>query len=128
MPIVTFCSNTVPGKPPINITAKAISPTSIEVRWNYTSFHLKCPTTAVEILYSLSNRTVFPTGHEDSLLVNWIFNHARLEELSKFQNYSLWVRSKTVLGYGMISKPVFVQTLEDGKSSSLFENSFKVSD
>ena len=103
---------TVPGKPPTNVSVEAINPTSVTIRWEFSSpfYEPVIPTTVLLIFYKLEgNSTV--TNVKDTNATTGIFV---LDKLQKFSLYTVWVRSATSRGLGMESEHFKIRTLEEG--------------
>lgn len=103
----------VPGAPPQNVTAEAVSPTSIRVSWepppaersNGRIVYYRL--LQVESGRSDSEASVFTTNQSSILL----------DELKKWTEYRIWVLAGTSVGDGPPSYPITVRTHEDGTHS-----------
>ena len=101
---------TVPGAPPRNVSARAVSPTSIEVTWTPPPME---SSNGRIIYYKLR---VVESGRSDSEARVVKLNDTRfvLDELKKWTAYRIWVEAGTSVGDGPPSYPITVRTYEDG--------------
>ena len=104
----------VPSSSPRNISAMAISPTTISVQWEtFDPIDENGNIIAYEIMYTPEQtfngliRTSMMNVSEFDLSVN-------LTELQEYVNYTVSVRAYTSVGAGLYSNEVTILTPEDG--------------
>ena len=107
-----FSLNTVPGKPPTNMSVEATNPTSLLIKWKFPlpSYEPAIPNKALRIFYKLQGNTTVQTIKDTNVTVGF---HA-LDKLKKFSWYTVWVKSVTSRGLGVESERFTIRTLEEG--------------
>lgn len=100
----------VPGAPPMNVTAVAISPTAIRVSWQ------PPPAERAHGRIAYYKLLCVESGRGDSEATVVKLNHTSfvLDELRRWTEYRIWVLAGTSVGDGPSSYPVTVRTHEDG--------------
>ncbi|XP_047026759.1 tyrosine-protein phosphatase Lar isoform X2 [Helicoverpa zea] len=109
-PIAVRTKQYVPGAPPMNVTAVAVSPTAVRVSWQpppaerangrIAYYKLLC----VESGRGDSEATVVKLSNQTTFV---------LDELRRWTEYRIWVLAGTSVGDGPASYPVTVRTHED---------------
>jgi len=103
---------TVPEAPPQNVTAEAVSPTSILVQWQPP---MSDRSNGQIIYYKVM---VAESGMSDSEAEPYRVENVTaytLEGLRRWTEYKIWVLAGTSVGDGPSSFPLTVRTREDGK-------------
>ncbi|KPJ12355.1 Tyrosine-protein phosphatase Lar [Papilio machaon] len=102
-------SVSVPGAPPMNVTAVAISPTAVRVSWQ--------PPPAERangrIAYYKLLCVEAGRGDSEATVVRLNATEFVLDELRRWTEYRVWVLAGTSVGDGPASYPVTVRTHED---------------
>lgn len=100
----------VPGAPPRNVTAEAVGPTSILVKWEPPAIERS---NGRIVYYKLQ---VVEAGRSDSEASIITLNNTThlLDELKRWTDYKIWVLAGTSVGDGPPSYPITVRTHEDG--------------
>lgn len=104
----------VPEAPPQNVTAEAVSPTSILVQWQPP---LSDRSNGQIVYYKVM---VAENGMSDSEADPYRVENVTsytLEDLKRWTEYKVWVLAGTSVGDGPSSYPITVRTREDGKHS-----------
>jgi hypothetical protein len=112
-------AHTVPEAPPQNVTAEAISPTSISVQW----MPPLSDRSNGQIIYYKVMAT--ESGMSDSEAEPYRVENVTsitLEDLKRWTEYKIWVLAGTSVGDGPTSTPITVRTREDGKHSHMAVN------
>lgn len=110
--VCVYMYTAVPEAPPENVTAEALSPTSISVQWQ--------PPTSDRsnglIIYYKIMCTEIGMSDSDAepYRVENVTSHV-LENLKRWTEYKIWVLAGTSVGDGPSSYPITVRTREDGK-------------
>ncbi|XP_048584451.1 uncharacterized protein LOC5515158 isoform X2 [Nematostella vectensis] len=102
--------DSVPGKPPVNLTVRALSSTSLEVTWDCSDCHDTNNTIAFLATYRETH------GNENvtrGVTVNKTARLVNITGLEPFTEYAVWVNSVTIRGNGIQSGPVNQTTQED---------------
>ncbi|XP_075978544.1 tyrosine-protein phosphatase Lar isoform X4 [Anticarsia gemmatalis] len=108
-PIAVRTKQYVPGAPPMNVSAVAVSPTAVRVSWAPPPAERAHGRIAYyKLLYAES-------GHGDSEATVVKLNQTSfvLDELRRWTEYRIWVLAGTSVGDGPTSYPVTVRTHED---------------
>lgn len=100
----------VPGAPPMNVTAVAISPTTIRVTWQPPP----AETANGRIAYYKLLCVESGRGDSEATVVKLNQTTFVLDELRRWTEYRIWVLAGTSVGDGPPSYPVTVRTYEDG--------------
>lgn len=103
----------VPGKPPTNLTAKALSPSRVRLSWTFPHSN-SCeifPILNLRVFYTQDIENVTMTRSSD---VNRTTNHIVIQHLEHFEFYFIWLQTLTTHGLGPKSKEVKIRTLEKG--------------
>ncbi|XP_050443629.1 tyrosine-protein phosphatase Lar isoform X3 [Adelges cooleyi] len=109
-PIQVRTKQYVPGAPPQNVTAEAISPTSITVQWqpppsDRSNGHIVYyKIMAIEAGMSDSDATQYRVENSTTYT---------LDDLKRWTEYRIWVLAGTSVGDGPSSYPITVRTHED---------------
>ncbi|XP_045536160.1 tyrosine-protein phosphatase Lar isoform X2 [Papilio machaon] len=108
-PIAVRTKQYVPGAPPMNVTAVAISPTAVRVSWQ--------PPPAERangrIAYYKLLCVEAGRGDSEATVVRLNATEFVLDELRRWTEYRVWVLAGTSVGDGPASYPVTVRTHED---------------
>lgn len=102
----------MPEAPPQNVTAEAVSPTSILVQWQPP----RSDRSSGQIVYYKIMAT--ESGMSDSEATTHTMENVTsytLEDLKRWTEYKIWVLAGTSVGDGPPSYPITVRTREDGK-------------
>jgi len=103
---------TVPEAPPQNVTAEAVSPTSIQVQWQPP---MSDRSNGQIIYYKvMAAESGMSDSEADSFRVENVTAYT-LEGLRRWTEYKIWVLAGTSVGDGPSSFPLTVRTREDGK-------------
>ncbi|XP_044737145.1 tyrosine-protein phosphatase Lar isoform X1 [Chrysoperla carnea] len=108
-PIPIRTKQYVPGAPPRNVTAEAVGPTSILVKWEPPAIERS---NGRIVYYKLQ---VVEAGRSDSEASIITLNNTThlLDELKRWTDYKIWVLAGTSVGDGPPSYPITVRTHED---------------
>ncbi|XP_063535444.1 tyrosine-protein phosphatase Lar isoform X2 [Cydia strobilella] len=108
-PIAVRTKQYVPGAPPMNVTAVAVSPTAIRVSWQ------PPPAERANGRIAYYKLLCVESGRGDSEATVVKLNHTtfELDELRRWTEYRIWVLAGTSVGDGPASYPVTVRTHED---------------
>ncbi|KAL4709306.1 hypothetical protein ACJJTC_013366 [Scirpophaga incertulas] len=108
-PIAVRTKQYVPGAPPLNVTAVAVSPTAVRVSWQ--------PPPAERangrIAYYKLLCVEAGRGDSEATVVKLNRTSFLLDELRRWTEYRIWVLAGTSVGDGPASYPVTVRTHED---------------
>ncbi|XP_045495548.1 tyrosine-protein phosphatase Lar isoform X3 [Colias croceus] len=108
-PIAVRTKQYVPGAPPMNVSAAAISPTAVRVTWQ--------PPPAERangrIAYYKLLCVEAGRGDSEAMVVRLNQTSFVLDELRRWTEYRVWVLAGTSVGDGPASYPVTVRTHED---------------
>jgi len=103
---------TVPEAPPQNVTAEAVSPTTILVQWQPP---MSDRSNGQIIYYKvMAAESGMSDSEADSYRVENVTAYT-LEGLRRWTEYKIWVLAGTSVGDGPSSFPLTVRTREDGK-------------
>ncbi|XP_022784712.1 protein sidekick-1-like isoform X2 [Stylophora pistillata] len=107
---IKVIDDNIPGKPPRNLTSIPLSPSSINVTWNFPqSNHCEVfPLQGFRTFYSLQKNVTNIQFVDVKSPKNYIF----IQNLENFKYYSLWVQTITSRGLGPKSTVVLARTLE----------------
>lgn len=100
----------VPGAPPMNVTATAISPTAIRVSWQPPPAERANGRIAYYKLLCVESGR----GDSEANVVKLNATSFVLDELRRWTEYRIWVLAGTSVGDGPASYPVTIRTHEDG--------------
>ncbi|KAK9700492.1 EPTP domain [Popillia japonica] len=108
-PIPVRTKQYVPGAPPRNVSAEAVSPTSIRVTWESPPAERS---NGNIVYYKLQ---VVEAGRSDSEASVTTLNTTSfvIDELKRWTEYRIWVLAGTSVGDGPSSYPITVRTHED---------------
>ncbi|XP_039755971.1 tyrosine-protein phosphatase Lar isoform X2 [Pararge aegeria] len=108
-PIAVRTKQYVPGAPPMNVTAAAVSPTAIRVSWQ------PPPAERANGRIAYYKLLCVESGRGDSEATVVKLNQTTfvLDELRRWTEYRIWVLAGTSVGDGPSSYPVTVRTHED---------------
>ena len=105
----------VPGSPPSNVTATALSSDQILVNWDIVQLiDQNGVITAYQVLYQPLQTFI---GAIRQLTLNVTGLAANLTDLEEFVNYSIAVRAYTSVGGGPYSEHITERTYEDGNGT-----------
>lgn len=114
--VCTFIPLTVPMSPPGNVTATAVSSTTIQVTWEeISSIDNEITITQYEVEYNQSTFSMIPTS--TSVIENSMTFNVNLTGLQEYVEYSIQVRAYSRVGPGPYSDVVMETTLQDCKKS-----------
>lgn len=105
---VLACS--VPGAPPMNVTATAVSPTAVRVSWQPPPAERANGRIAYYKLLCVESGR----GDSEATVVRLNQTSFVLDELRRWTEYRIWVMAGTSVGDGPPSYPVTIRTHEDG--------------
>ncbi|XP_041986316.1 tyrosine-protein phosphatase Lar isoform X3 [Aricia agestis] len=108
-PIAVRTKQYVPGAPPMNVTAVAISPTAIRVTWQPPPAERANGRIAYYKLLCVESGR----GDSEATVVKLNQTSFVLDELRRWTEYRIWVLAGTSVGDGPASYPVTVRTHED---------------
>ncbi|XP_060802396.1 tyrosine-protein phosphatase Lar isoform X2 [Amyelois transitella] len=108
-PIAVRTKQYVPGAPPMNVTAVAISPTAIRVSWQPPPAERANGRIAYYKLLCVESER----GDSEATVVKLNQTTFTLDELRRWTEYRIWVLAGTSVGDGPASYPVTVRTHED---------------
>ncbi|XP_069359158.1 tyrosine-protein phosphatase Lar isoform X2 [Maniola hyperantus] len=108
-PIAVRTKQYVPGAPPMNVTAAAISPTAIRVSWQPPPAERANGRIAYYKLLCVESGR----GDSEATVVKLNQTSFVLDELRRWTEYRIWVLAGTSVGDGPASYPVTVRTHED---------------
>ncbi|XP_045484007.1 tyrosine-protein phosphatase Lar isoform X2 [Pieris rapae] len=108
-PIAVRTKQYVPGAPPMNVTAVAISPTAIRVSWQPPPAERANGRIAYYKLLCVESGR----GDSEAMVVKLNQSTFVLDELRRWTEYRIWVLAGTSVGDGPASYPVTVRTHED---------------
>lgn len=100
----------VPGAPPMNVTAVAVSPTAVRVSWQPPPAERANGRIAYYKLLCVESGR----GDSEAMVVKLNQTSFVLDELRRWTEYRIWVLAGTSVGDGPASYPVTVRTHEDG--------------
>lgn len=108
-PIAVRTKQYVPGAPPMNVTAAAVSPTAVRVSWQ------PPPAERAHGRIAYYKLLCVESGRGDSEATVVKLNQTTfvLDELRRWTEYRIWVLAGTSVGDGPASYPVTVRTHED---------------
>ncbi|XP_068726160.1 phosphatidylinositol phosphatase PTPRQ-like [Montipora capricornis] len=109
VPIVVITDEDRPNAPPVNISGRNESSTSIFVQWNQVP---AVDQNGVILSYTVTYRAL-PSGSEQTEYVIAPTTSATLTGLNEYTNYSITVFASTIKGPGNRSVPIVVITDED---------------
>lgn len=113
---------TVPEAPPQNVTAEAISPTSILVQWQPP---LSDRSNGQIIYYKvMATESGMSDSEAEPVRVENVTTHI-LEDLKRWTEYKIWVLAGTSVGDGPSSYPITIRTREDGKHSEAISHTLR---
>ncbi|XP_047503817.1 tyrosine-protein phosphatase Lar isoform X4 [Pieris napi] len=108
-PIAVRTKQYVPGAPPMNVTAVAISPTAIRVSWQPPPAERANGRIAYYKLLCVESGR----GDSEAMVVKLNQSTFVLDELRRWTEYRIWILAGTSVGDGPASYPVTVRTHED---------------
>ncbi|XP_046968895.1 tyrosine-protein phosphatase Lar isoform X1 [Vanessa cardui] len=108
-PIAVRTKQYVPGAPPMNVTAVAVSPTAIRVSWQPPPAEQANGRIAYYKLLCVESGR----GDSEATVVKLNQTSFVLDELRRWTEYRIWVLAGTSVGDGPASYPVTVRTHED---------------
>ncbi|XP_028163729.1 tyrosine-protein phosphatase Lar isoform X1 [Ostrinia furnacalis] len=108
-PIAVRTKQYVPGAPPMNVTAVAISPTAIRVSWQPPPAERANGRIAYYKLLCVESGR----GDSEANVVKLNQTSFVLDELRRWTEYRIWVLAGTSVGDGPASYPVTIRTHED---------------
>lgn len=104
--MIYMCIHVGPQSPPQNVSAMALSPTSIMVTWEAVApIDQNGIITTYDVLYE-------PSGGQFAVITELF---VILDELEEYVMYNISVRANTNAGAGPYSDAVFIITPEDSK-------------
>ena len=110
----SYLFSTAPASPPVNVTPKVLSSTSIMVYWDEVPpIDRNGIVTVYEVFYEPLEKF---GGAIMSMTVNTTNTSTTLSGLEEFVEYNISVRAYTSEGPGPYSEEITVMTLEDGKT------------
>ncbi|KAF9811377.1 hypothetical protein SFRURICE_002746 [Spodoptera frugiperda] len=108
-PIAVRTKQYVPGAPPMNVTAVAVSPTAVRVSWQPPPAERANGRIAYYKLLCVESGR----GDSEAMVVKLNQTSFVLDELRRWTEYRIWVLAGTSVGDGPASYPVTVRTHED---------------
>lgn len=108
-PIAVRTKQYVPGAPPMNVTAVAVSPTAVRVSWQPPPAERAHGRIAYYKLLCVESGR----GDSEATVVKLNQTSFVLDELRRWTEYRIWVLAGTSVGDGPASYPVTVRTHED---------------
>ncbi|XP_026732889.1 tyrosine-protein phosphatase Lar isoform X3 [Trichoplusia ni] len=108
-PIAVRTKQYVPGAPPMNVTAVAVSPTAVRVSWQPPPAERANGRIAYYKLLCVESGR----GDSEATVVKLNQTSFVLDELRRWTEYRIWVLAGTSVGDGPASYPVTVRTHED---------------